>query len=106
MLKMAFMSTILGLKNSEVITPKLKQISIPTLIIWGDLDPVIPIKYANDFVNSIQDCKYVKMNDCGHTPYVEDPSKFADNILDFVGSRRGEIFKIMKNLVNFNFNQN
>ena len=40
--KMAFMSTLLGLRDAEVITEKLGMITIPTLIVWGENDPVIP----------------------------------------------------------------
>jgi Predicted hydrolases or acyltransferases (alpha/beta hydrolase superfamily) len=82
--KLAFMSTVLGLKNSELITTKLGSITIPTLIIWGANDPVIPIIHANDFVSSIPDCKFFKMDGCGHTPYVQDPDIFASKVLEFL----------------------
>lgn len=82
--KLAFMSTILGLKNSELITSKLPSISVPTLIIWGANDPVIPINYADDFVSSIQDCRFFRMDGCGHTPYVQDPNVFASKVLEFL----------------------
>jgi pimeloyl-ACP methyl ester carboxylesterase len=78
------MSTLLGLKNAENFTKTLQTISIPTLIIWGERDPVIPIKYADSFVSSIQDCRFYRMNDCGHTPYVEVPEKFTKIVLDFL----------------------
>ena len=83
--KMAFMSTLLGLKNAEIITKKLTTISIPTLIIWGEEDPVIPIKYADSFVSSIQDCRFFRMDKCGHTPHVDEPKKFSKLVLDFLG---------------------
>jgi len=82
--KLAFMSTVLGLKNSELITTKLPSISVPTLIIWGSNDPVIPIDYADDFISSIQDCRFFRMDGCGHTPYVQDPSLFASKVLEFL----------------------
>jgi pimeloyl-ACP methyl ester carboxylesterase len=82
--KMAFMSTLLGLKNAELITNSLKKITVPTLIIWGEHDPVIPIKYADDFVSSIQDCRFYMMDNSGHTPYVDDPKRFAQLVLDFL----------------------
>jgi len=82
--KMAFMSTILGLKNSEIITNKLKTIKAPSLIIWGSADPVIPIRHADGFVSSIKDCRFYRMDGCGHTPYVQKPKEFADIVLDFL----------------------
>ena len=82
--KLAFMSTILGLKNSASITSKLQSIVVPTLIIWGAKDPVIPINYADDFVSSIQDCRFYRMDGCGHTPYVQDPPAFASKVMEFL----------------------
>ena len=81
--KLAFMSTILGLKNSESITTKLNMVTTPTLIIWGSKDPVIPIAHADQFVSSIQDCRFYTMDGCGHTPYVQDPHTFASKVLEF-----------------------
>jgi len=82
--KLAFMSTVLGLKNSVSITSKLQSISVPTLIIWGNDDPVIPIIHADDFVSAIQDCRFYRMDGCGHTPYVQDPQTFASKVLEFL----------------------
>lgn len=82
--KLAFMSTVLGLKNSKPITTKLDSIKTPTLIIWGSVDPVIPIDYADSFISSIQDCRFFRMDGCGHTPYVQDPETFASKVLEFL----------------------
>ena len=82
--KLAFMSTLLGIKNSELITSKLQTISTPTMIIWGSNDPVIPIHYADSFVSTIQDCRFFRMDGCGHTPYVQDPHVFASKVLEFL----------------------
>lgn len=84
--KMAFMSTILGLKNAEIITTKLQTINVPTLIIWGSDDPVIPLKHADGFVSSIKDCRFYRMDGCGHTPYVQSPKEFSEIVLDFLNS--------------------
>lgn len=84
--KLAFMSTILGLKNSETITTKLKSIIPQTMIIWGTEDPVIPIQHADEFVASIKDCRFFRMDGCGHTPYVQDPQTFANTVLEFLNS--------------------
>ncbi len=82
--KLAFMSTLLGIKNSELFTSKLQTISTPTMIIWGSDDPVIPINHADSFVSTIQDCRFFRMDGCGHTPYVQDPHVFASKVLEFL----------------------
>jgi 2-hydroxy-6-oxonona-2,4-dienedioate hydrolase len=83
--KLAFMSTVLGLKNAEIITKKLSSISTQTMLIWGSDDPVIPIHHADDFVTSLKDCRFVRMDSCGHTPYVQQPRVFSEKVLDFLG---------------------
>ncbi|MDH3192647.1 MAG: alpha/beta hydrolase [Nitrosopumilus sp.] len=85
--KLAFMSTILGLKNAEVITKKLPSIQAPTLIIWGSDDPVIPIEHAKEFVSAIKDCRFYRMDGCGHTPYVQDPNSFVSIVLNFLQNK-------------------
>ena len=82
--KMAFMSTLLGLKNAKVITEKLPAISVPTLLVWGAKDPVIPIEYSENFLSSLNGCQFYKMHSSGHTPYVDNPEEFAKNVLDFL----------------------
>jgi 2-hydroxy-6-oxonona-2,4-dienedioate hydrolase len=82
--KLAFMSTVLGLKNSEIITPKLHMIKCPTLLIWGSKDPVIPIQHAEYFVSYIVDCIFHIMDGCGHTPYVQEPETFSSTVLKFL----------------------
>ena len=84
--KRAFMSTLLGLKESDIITAKLKNIMTPTLLVWGENDPVIPIKYADMFVSSMHDCKLHVIAKCGHTPYVQYPDKFSSIVLEFLNN--------------------
>ena len=85
--KLAFMSTLLGLKNAEIITKKLQVISTQTMLIWGSDDPVIPIDYADEFIQSLKDCRFIRMDGCGHTPYVQEPRLFSDKVLDFLGAK-------------------
>jgi pimeloyl-ACP methyl ester carboxylesterase len=82
--KMAFLSTLLGMKNSPVITEKLSLIKIPTLLIWGSNDRIIPVEYSKDFASSIPNCELVIMDECGHIPYEEKPSEFSKLVLDFL----------------------
>jgi len=82
--KMVFMSTILALKNLPPITDRLSNIVIPTLLIWGERDTMIPVKYAHDFASSIKNCQLEIMENCGHTPHVEEPIKFSEKVLNFL----------------------
>lgn len=81
--KMAFMSTLLGLKNSSL-DGRLGGIAAPTLLVWGSKDPVIPIGHARQFVSAIPRCRFYRMESSGHTPFVDSPAKFARAVLDFL----------------------
>jgi pimeloyl-ACP methyl ester carboxylesterase len=82
--KMVFLSTLLGLKNAPDIFDKLEKISVPTLLIWGKEDKLIPYEYASQFVASINKCKLIPMEGCGHSPYVEDPEKLSELVMKFL----------------------
>ena len=82
--KMAFMSTILGIRNAGSLSERLGKISVPTLIVWGKQDTLIPITYSKDFVSSIKNCQFVEMESSGHTPHVEEPEKFSEIVLRFL----------------------
>jgi 2-hydroxy-6-oxonona-2,4-dienedioate hydrolase len=79
----AFLSAILGIKYSNL-EPKLGKIHVPTLIVWGKQDKIIPVEYASSFVESIRNSKFAEMEDCGHVPFVEQPKRFAEILLDFL----------------------
>ena len=83
--KLAFMSTVLGIKKNAVpLVNNSSKILIPTMIVWGSQNIVNPIDNANELVASIQNCRFTIMNNCTNNPFVEEPKKFSDNILDFL----------------------
>jgi 2-hydroxy-6-oxonona-2,4-dienedioate hydrolase len=84
--KYAFMSTLLGIKDSPNFLPRLVRITSPTLGIWGENDKMIPQHYAQE-LETIPNYKLVLMENCGHTPYVEKPSEFSNIVLRFLSSR-------------------
>ncbi len=84
--KLAFISSVLAIKNSEI-EQSLKKITVPTLVIWGNHDRVIPIEHSKHFVSSIKDCIFLELDECGHLPHVEMPGPFSELILEFLGSR-------------------
>lgn len=82
--KKAFLSTIISNRGSKINCEKLASISIPSLVIWGECDPVIPKENANMFFSCIKNCQFVEMRGCGHTPFVEEPEKFSKIVLEFL----------------------
>jgi pimeloyl-ACP methyl ester carboxylesterase len=81
--KYAFMSTLLGMRDGPKLPERLSKIIAPTLLIWGDSDNMIPLRYSAEY-ESIPGSKLVVIKDCGHTPYVEQPTLFNQIILKFL----------------------
>jgi 2-hydroxy-6-oxonona-2,4-dienedioate hydrolase len=80
----AFRSTFIEMTNSFIITNNsLSKLLIPTLLVWGERDNIIPIYYQKDFMK-IQDCISVVIKDCGHVPFVEKPVEFNEIVLKFL----------------------
>lgn len=79
--KYAFMSTLMSFNDLPKLTDRLK-INIPTLIIWGRNDKVIPVRYAKKF--KIPNNKIVLLDKCGHYPHLEKIDEFIKIVLKFL----------------------
>jgi pimeloyl-ACP methyl ester carboxylesterase len=53
---------------------RLGEIKIPTLILWGEKDNLIPLIFANQFSQYIPNNQLLTFPTLGHVPHEEDPS--------------------------------
>ena len=58
----------------------------PTLLIWGRIDPLIPIDIGRRIAAEIPDVRFVELGNSWHRPHVEQPGRVVREILDFVGA--------------------
>jgi pimeloyl-ACP methyl ester carboxylesterase len=65
-------------------TNKLKKISAPTLIIWGDQDIWIPVSDGKRFTTDIPNAQLKVMENVGHVPMEEKPKESIHLMLDFI----------------------
>jgi pimeloyl-ACP methyl ester carboxylesterase len=63
---------------------RLDDVKVPTLIVWGERDSIIPTRDADEFERLIDDSRKVVMKDCGHIPMAERPQAFNDALVDFL----------------------
>ena len=63
---------------------RLPDVSVPTLIVWGQKDAIIPVRDANEFERLIPDSRKVVMRDTGHIPMAERPRAFNDLLMEFL----------------------
>jgi pimeloyl-ACP methyl ester carboxylesterase len=57
---------------------------IPTLIVWGDRDGIIPVSHAHTAHELIPTSRLEILHDVGHFPHVEDAEQFCEVLLDFM----------------------
>jgi pimeloyl-ACP methyl ester carboxylesterase len=55
--------------------PRLRQITAPTLLVWGEKDGLIPFSNAKDYLNAIPNVRLVSFPNPGHVPQEEDPAR-------------------------------
>jgi len=82
--KNAFKLTLENSANTQIGLERLQKIRVPTLIIWGSEDKVIPIQHALIFHRQILGSQLQKITNTGHAPYVEKPSVVFDLIKKFL----------------------
>ncbi len=61
---------------------------VPTMIVWGDHDGIIPVAHAYAAHELIPSSRLEIMEDVGHFPHVEQPEAFADLLIDFVATTK------------------
>lgn len=62
---------------SEDLSPLLKSITCPTLIIFGKDDKETPLYMAKKINKKIKDSALVVFENCGHFAYLEDYYRFV-----------------------------
>ncbi|PWT89598.1 MAG: hypothetical protein C5B55_11125 [Blastocatellia bacterium] len=55
----------------------------PTLLLWGDNDPEIPLADATRLHNEIPDSRLIVFQQCGHLPHEEYPEQFVEVVTNF-----------------------
>ncbi len=58
--------------------------SMPTLIVWGDKDRIIPVSHAHQAHAAIENSRLEVMEGVGHFPHVEEPVRFVEILSDFL----------------------
>jgi pimeloyl-ACP methyl ester carboxylesterase len=59
---------------------------VPTLIVWGDRDGVIPVQHGIDAHEKIDNSQLVILDGVGHFPHVEAADRFTAALVDFLAS--------------------
>lgn len=73
-----------GLKERSDSTPTLAQINLPTLVIAGADDQLIPLEETEAMHRAIAQSQMIVIPDAGHLPNLEQPQIFNAAVRDFL----------------------
>ncbi len=65
----------------------LSRINVPTLIIWGAQDGIIPLEAGVKMSKLIRNSKLVILDSCGHLPQEEMPARVVDEVMSYIAGR-------------------
>jgi pimeloyl-ACP methyl ester carboxylesterase len=69
---------------SDDVSPLLERITCPTLLIWGALDPLIPLAHGEAMAGRIPGARLVVLPDAAHNAMADRPTEFNRILLDFL----------------------
>jgi len=69
---------------SETVGDKLAGITIPTLVVWGGNDNIVPLADGKDYAAKIPNAKLVIIPECGHVGSMEKPKEFLTAVEPFL----------------------
>jgi 4,5:9,10-diseco-3-hydroxy-5,9,17-trioxoandrosta-1(10),2-diene-4-oate hydrolase len=72
----------------ENLLPVLENIKVPTLLIWGKQDAVLPIEGGYNAVDRLENCEFRVISKCGHWVQFEYPEWFNQAVHQFLITNR------------------
>lgn len=63
---------------------QLAKISVPTMIVWGEQDRLVPVEAAYDYARRIARSELSIIHDCGHMVELERPGRFNREVERFI----------------------
>jgi pimeloyl-ACP methyl ester carboxylesterase len=62
----------------------LHRVQVPTLILWGDDDKLLPSEYGPAYRDLIPNSRLEIISQCGHLPHVEKAREFTNQVDSFI----------------------
>lgn len=72
--------------HRDSLADEIRQLRLPTLILWGAQDRLVPPKFAQRFAADIPGSRLVMLDGAGHCPQAETPERSLAALNDFLHS--------------------
>lgn len=79
-----------GLNENVSYTDRLSEITIPSLVLWGKYDIVVPTLYAQEAFDNLGtgDKEIFIFEKSAHSPMYTEPDLFADKVIEFINAHK------------------
>ncbi len=74
---------------ADDIRPLLPRVRAPTLLLWGEHDPVTPVADAEAIARLVPGARLVVIEGASHNPMADRPDAFNEELLRFLGEGDG-----------------
>ena len=71
----------------EVLLDRLPSLEMPTLVVWGTSERVLPTSQAREAFARLREGSLELIPNCGHLPHVEQPDRFVAILDRFLGQQ-------------------
>lgn len=71
-------------ENFDELIKRYKDITVPTLVVWGRQDKIIPLKVGELLNRDIANSTLKIIEECGHAPQEEKPEETVPLVLEFL----------------------
>ena len=72
-------------EQTLVLANRLSEIVMPTLLVWGAKDPIVPVRHAYAAVQVIPDCQLKVFENRGHNVHRDELQQFSSILSGFLG---------------------
>jgi pimeloyl-ACP methyl ester carboxylesterase len=75
---------ITGQRESILVIDRLREITVPSLVIWGGTDPLFPVWQGRDASRRLPKGRFTVLLGAGHVSYLDNHEEFMDALGPFV----------------------
>ncbi len=72
--------------QTQLLDNRLDQIRLPTLVMWGKQDQLLPVASGERYASGIAGARLVTFDKCGHVPAEEHTAQFLAALTAFLGA--------------------
>ncbi|MBK1661402.1 alpha/beta fold hydrolase [Paracraurococcus ruber] len=78
------------LASRSEVTARLSSLHMPTLVVWGEADQIVPVSVGRALADSLPHAHLHVLPGCGHLPTLEAPAECAGVFVEFLKGQVGQ----------------